>query len=146
LIRAATIFDLDLLVPLFDSYRQFYGKPSDLAFARKFLLERFQHAESVIFLALAEDGTANGFTQLFPSFSSGAAARIHILNDLYVRPEARRKGIGAALLAAAARFAKASGAVRLTLSTEVTNEVAQAVYRREGWTQQTEFTVYNLAL
>src|SRR5437773_952172 len=103
-VRQATIFDLDLLTPLFDAYRQFYRKPSDLALARRFLLERFQHNQSVVFLAMRQDGSAVGFTQLFPSFSSASVARILILNDLFVRPEARRKRIGSVLLAAAARF------------------------------------------
>ncbi len=145
-VRQATIFDLDLIAPLFDAYRQFYRKPSDLGLARRFLLERFQHNQSTVFLALQQDGSAVGFTQLFPSFSSVSAARSFILNDLYVRPEARRKRVGALLLDAAASFARAVGAVRLTLSTEVTNETAQALYEAEGWTRQTDFYVYNLAL
>src|SRR5258708_1782606 len=145
-VRQATIFDLDLLTPLFDAYRQFYRKPSDLGLARRFLLERFQHSESIVFLALQPDGAAVGFTQLFPSFSSVTAARTFILNDLYVRPESRRKRAGALLLDAAASFGRAAGAVRLTLSTEVTNEAAQALYEAEGWTRQTDFYVYNLAL
>src|SRR5260370_1344448 len=145
-VRQATIFDLDLIVPLFDAYRQFYRKQSDLGLARRFLLERFQHNQSIVFLALLPDGSAVGFTQLFPSFSSASAARIFILNDLYVQPEARRKRVGALLLAAAASFGRAVGAVRLTLSTEVTNEAAQALYETERWTRQTDFYVYNLAL
>ena len=63
--------DLDLIVPLFDAYRQFYRQPSDPDRARRFLKERFEHNQSVIFLAFA-DGAAIGFTQLYPSFSSGA--------------------------------------------------------------------------
>ena len=131
-VRQATILDLDLLVPMFDAYRRFYRKPGDLDLARRFLLERFQHNESIIFLAVRQDGSAAGFTQLLPSFSSASAARILILNDLYVRPEARRKGVGALLLAAAAGFGRGIGAVRLTLATEVTNEAAQALYEAGG--------------
>ncbi len=131
---------------MFDAYRQFYRKPSDLGLARRFLLERFQHNQSIVFLALQQDGSAVGFTQLFPSFSSASAARIFILNDLFVQPEARRKRVGSLLLAAAARFGRAVGAVRLILSTEVTNETAQALYETERWTRQTDFYVYNLAL
>ena len=145
-VRQATVFDLDLVAPLFDAYRRFYRKPGDLGLARRFLLERFQHNQSVVFLAVRPDGSAVGFTQLFPSFSSASAARILILNDLFVLPEARRKKVGSLLLAAAARFGRAVGVVRLTLSTEVTNEAAQALYETEGWTRHTDFYVYNLAL
>jgi GNAT superfamily N-acetyltransferase len=144
-IRQGRLDDVDLIVPLFDAYRQFYRKPPDLALAKAFLSERLRRHESVIFIA-ESDGTPVGFTQLFPSFSSGAAARIFILNDLFVAPDARRKGVGKALLHAAAQFARAQGAVRLTLSTEVTNKSAQALYETEGWKLQTEFYVYTLAL
>jgi ribosomal protein S18 acetylase RimI-like enzyme len=145
-VRQATIFDLESIVPLFDAYRQFYRRPSDPDLARRFLLERFQHNESIIFVAVKEDGSAVGFTQLYPSFSSVSAARIFILNDLFVSPEARRSGVGALLLDAAARFGRGAGAARLTLSTEVTNQTAQALYEREGWTRQTEFYSYDLTL
>ena len=145
-VRQATILDLDLLAPLFDAYRQFYRKPSDLDLARRFLLERFQHNQSIVLLAVRQDGSTDGFTQLFPSFSSVSAARILVLNDLFVGPEARRMRVGSLLLAAAASFGQAAGAVRLTLSTEVTNEAAQALYETEGWTRQTDFYVYNLTL
>jgi GNAT superfamily N-acetyltransferase len=145
-VRQATIFDLDLIAPLFDAYRQFYRRPSDPELARRFLVERFQHHESIIFLALVEDGSAVGFTQLFPSFSSLSAARSFILNDLFVAPEARGKRVGSSLLDAAARFGRGVGAVRLTLSTEITNEKAQRLYEREGWKRQTEFYSYDLSL
>jgi ribosomal protein S18 acetylase RimI-like enzyme len=145
-VRQATVFDLDLLAPLFDAYRRFYRMPSDLDLSRRFLLERFQHNESIVFLALRQDGSAVGFTQLFPSFSSVSAARILVLNDLFVSPEARRARVGSLLLAAAAGYGSAIGAVRLTLSTEVTNVAAQALYEREGWKRQTEFYDYTLAI
>jgi GNAT superfamily N-acetyltransferase len=139
-VRRASASDLDLLVPLFDQYRHFYRQPGDVALARRFLSERLQHQESIVFLAMRADGTAMGFTQLFPSFSSASAARIFILNDLFVAPEARRTGVGSMLLAAAVEYGRAAGAVRLTLST------AHALYESAGWTRQTDFYVYNLHL
>lgn len=146
MVRQATIADLDLLVPLFDAYRRFYRQPGDLDLARRFLLDRIQHNQSIIFVALQQNGTAIGFTQLFPSFSSASAGRIFILNDLFVAPQARRHGVGAALLDAAASFGRAAGALRLTLSTEISNETAQALYEANGWRRQTDFYVYNLPL
>ena len=50
------------------------------------------------------------------------------------------------LLDAAAKFGRAAGAVRLTLSTEITNLAAQALYEREGWKRQTGFYSYDLTL
>jgi GNAT superfamily N-acetyltransferase len=137
--------DLDALVPLFDGYRQFYRQASDAAGARRFLRDRIENEQSVIFLALA-DGAAVGFTQLYPSFSSAGMARIFVLNDLFVAPEARRCGAGGALLNAAAKYARNSGAVRLTLSTELTNTAAQTLYEKTGWKRDTVFCVYQLAL
>jgi ribosomal protein S18 acetylase RimI-like enzyme len=63
-----------------------------------------------------------------------------------VHPEARRKGVGSLLLAAAVRFAREAGAVRLTLSTEISNVTAQALYEREGWVRQTDFHSYHFSL
>jgi len=144
-VRRATVADLDLLVPLFDAYRQFYRLPGDLDRARTFLLERFAHNQSVIFLA-CEASEAVGFTQLYPSFSSGAMARIFILNDLFVSFAMRRRGVGAALLNAAAEYGMRTGAVRLVLSTELTNTTAQAVYESAGWKRDSVFCVYQLSL
>lgn len=144
-VRQATVADLNLIVPLFDAYRQFYHQPSEPERARRFLLDRFEHNQSVIFLAF-EDAAAIGFTQLYPSFSSGAMARIFILNDLFVAPQARRRGIGSALLQSAAQYGRHEGALRLVLSTEVTNTTAQSVYERIGWKRDAVFCVYQLAL
>ena len=82
-VRQAALSDLDDLATLFDQYRVFQGQPADLAAARAFLRERFDHGESVVFMAV--DGTpAVGFAQLYPSFSSVALQRVFILNDLFV--------------------------------------------------------------
>jgi GNAT superfamily N-acetyltransferase len=137
--------DLESLAPLFDAYRQFYRKPADLALARRFLAERFERGDSTIFLAVDGDEPV-GFTQLFPSLSSASAARIFILNDLFVAPRARKAGVGRALLAAAAEFGRAEGAVRLTLSTELTNLPAQSLYEAAGWRPDEAFRVYHLML
>jgi GNAT superfamily N-acetyltransferase len=144
-VRQATVADLNLLVPLFDAYRQFYRQSSEPERARRFLLERFEYNQSVIFLAF-EDAAAIGFTQLYPSFSSGAMARIFILNDLFVAPGARQRGVGSALLQAAAQYGRRAGALRLVLSTELTNTTAQSVYERTGWKRDTVYCVYQLAL
>lgn len=145
-VRQASVTDLDAVASLFDGYRQFYGQPGDIGLARSFLEERFRNNQSVVFIATRSDGTAVGFAQLYPSFSSVAAARVFILNDIYVATEARRRGVGARLLQASVHFGRSAGAVRLVLSTAIDNESAQALYASQGWVRDTSFYVYSLSL
>ncbi len=149
-VRRAGAEDLDALAGLFDAYRQFYRQPADVAGARAFLAERIARGESVLFLAElggAElGGKAAGFTQLYPSFTSAGMARIYILNDLFVAPEARGQGVAKALLRRAAEFGRGEGAVRLVLSTATDNFTAQALYEREGWQRDDGFLTYRLGL
>jgi GNAT superfamily N-acetyltransferase len=144
-IHQATIPDLDRLAPLFDGYRQFYGQQSDVPAARAFLLDRFSHSESVIFIA-SRDGEAVGFTQLYPSFSSISVARIYVLSDLFVARSARKRGIGRLLLEAAAAFGRSIGAHQLVLETAKTNSTAQALYESCGWERDNDFYVYAIML
>ena len=145
-VRQAAIHDLEAVVPLFDAYRRFYERPSDPQQARDFLRERFQHHESVIFLAFDEHGTAIGFTQLYPLFSSVSANRKYLLNDLYVVPAARHRGAAKALLTASADFARALGAASLSLTTGSANTPAQQLYESLGWMRDQRFYDYHLIL
>jgi ribosomal protein S18 acetylase RimI-like enzyme len=144
-VRQAVLSDLEALAPLFDSYRQFYGRPSDLPAAIEFLLARFNHGESVLFIA-HEGNQAIGFTQLYPSFSSVSLARTFVLNDLFVCECARRKGVASKLMSAAVDYAGSLGAVRVSLSTATTNKVAQKLYQSAGWQRDEHFLVYHFAV
>ena len=141
-IQQAVITDMDVLVPLFDGYRQFYGQTRDLEAARKFLLDRFNHGDSVLFVA-KEGTSAVGFAQLYPSYSSVSLARIFVLNDLFVVDSARRNGVAKRLLSAAVEYAGSVGAVRISLSTAKTNETAQGLYASAGWKRDEQFYVYH---
>ena len=134
---------LDELTQLFDAYRQFYRQASDTSGAQAFLHERLTQGDSVVFVAFL-DGKPAGFTQLYPSFSSVSMAQIWILNDLFVAKHARRNGVAQVLMERAAEFGKETGAARLSLQTEVTNEAAQALYEVLGWEKETSFYTYSL--
>jgi GNAT superfamily N-acetyltransferase len=142
LTRQAILDDLEAVVPLFDAYRQFYNQPSDPGAARVFLRDKFNHGESVIFLAW-EGATPVGLTQLFPSFSSVSMARVFLLNDLFVLPSHRRQGVGALLLEAAVQYGRAMRAVRLSLTTNIANVTAQATYEAQGWKRDEAFYAYH---
>lgn len=145
-IRKATLADLDLIVPLFDGYRQFYRQESDLDGARLFLQQRLELKESVIYIAFApadrsfsEGGKADndnneavGFTQLYPIFSSVSMERMLLLNDLFIHPDHRGKGIGKLLIDTAKDFCKETNQKGIVIQTETTNR-AQHLYEREGF-------------
>lgn len=141
-IRQAVLADLDDLTVVFDQYRQFQGKAPDAKACRAFLRERFDHGESVVFLALL-DGRPVGMAQSYPSFSSTALARVFILNDLFVSGAGRRAGVATALLQAVENYAWTFGACRVSLNVAQSNLPAQDLYRARGWTQDNEFFMFH---
>ncbi|MCB0465799.1 MAG: GNAT family N-acetyltransferase [Aequorivita sp.] len=128
----ASISNLDQLVPLFDGYRVFYKQTSDPEAVRKFLKERLTNQDSILFICLDNSDKGLGFTQLYPSFSSVSMQRTYILNDLFVAPEARKKGVGEALMQHAKQFAMKKKSKGLTLETAIDNP-AQTLYKKLGW-------------
>lgn len=86
--------------------------------------------KSVVFFALS-GGDGNGFTQLYPSFSSLSMRRLWILNDLFVAATARKQGVGAALLERAKQFAVETNAKGLVLET-VADNPARKLYETNG--------------
>jgi ribosomal-protein-alanine N-acetyltransferase len=145
-VRVATAADASRVAPLFDAYRQFYGLPSNRPLAQRYLAERLALGESVVLLAEAADGTARGFLQMYPTFSSLRAARVFVLYDLYVEAGVRRCGVARHLMEAAATHARAAGAVALTLQTARTNVAARRLYESLGWKRDDEFLEYWLEL
>lgn len=137
----AGLEQLDELAILFDAYRVFYEQKSDLEAAIVFLKNRLSQNESVIYIALDKNEKALGFTQLYPTFSSVSMQKVYILNDLYVLPEMRGKGIGEALLNRAKTFAKANHLKGLALETAIDNP-AQKLYEKLGWEKNSDFHHY----
>lgn len=141
-VRQAVLSDLGELTILFNQYREFQGQPGDLRAARAFLQARFDHGESVVFIA-HEGHAAVGFAQLYPGYSSVSLARVFVLNDLYVHESGRRKGVASGLLAAVESYAWSLGAVRVTLNVARSNAPGQALYKAQGWSQDEQFYMYH---
>ena len=144
-IRRATPADLDQLVPLFEAYRLFYEEAPAVERSRRFLAARLAEGDAVIFVA-GDGGTAVGFTQLYPLFSSTRCQRLWLLNDLFVSDQARGRGVAGQLMAAAERFAADDGACGLELATAHTNLRAQGLYESRGWKLDEVFRRYELAV
>jgi len=130
---------------LFNAYRMFYGQPSDLEGAVQFLNERLEQKDSVIFIAY-RGGVAAGFVQLYPLFSSVGMKRTYILNDLFVDPEFRKRGLGRELMEQAFEFCKQEGAGSVSLQTAPDNHRAKALYEKAGMQLDTEYDWYSKVL
>ena len=140
MVRKVTSDDLPALSELFDAYRVFYEKDSDVTAAASFLNERINKGDSVIFV-FEENGELTGFTQLYPLFSSTRMKPLWLLNDLYVKPKHRGKGHSIALIDAAKKLAIDTGAAGLMLETAKSNDVGNQLYPKTGFVCEWTFTI-----
>ena len=91
------------------------------------------------------DGEPVGFALFFHNYSTFLARRGLYLEDLFVKPEWRGRGVGGALLRHLASIAVARECGRFEWAVLDWNESAIRVYEALGATPQTEWTVYRLA-
>ena len=108
---------------------------------RESLFGAAPHAEAIIARA---GGEGVGFALWFHSYSTFLARRGLYLEDLFVLPEWRGRGIGRALLGHLARVAMERGCGRMEWSVLDWNEQAIGVYRGIGARAMDEWTVYRL--
>tara|TARA_R110002051_G_scaffold283677_2_gene345559 strand:- start:1378 stop:1824 length:447 start_codon:yes stop_codon:yes gene_type:complete len=131
--RKAEIKDLDALTILFDKYRVFYRKDSDIASAKSFLKARISNQDSEIFVAENTEQQLVGFVQLYPLFSSTKMMKLWLLNDLFVNYDYRKKGISLGLMDKAKELVEKSGACGMYLETEKSNLVGNNLYPKAGF-------------
>jgi GNAT superfamily N-acetyltransferase len=94
---------------------------------------------------LAESGPEPvGFALFFPSFSTFEGTHGIYLEDLFVRPEWRGKGVGLALLRRLASLAIERGCARVEWAVLDWNEPAIGFYERIGARPMSDWTVYRL--
>ena len=141
--RQANINDIEKVAVLFDAYRQFYEQEPNLEFAARFIGDRLNNNESIIFLVEDESQNALGFCQIYPSFCSVIAAPIYTLSDLFVSPKARKSGAGKLLLEQARQHAQSNSIPRMDLTTAKTNLTAQSLYESLGWVRDEIYYAYN---
>lgn len=123
LVRRAVVADLDQLVAL--EQRSFSGDMLSRAQYRRHL----DSHSALVLKAHAEAPQLLGSAVLFFRRSSPLAR----LSSLATLPEARGRGIGAALLEAAAAAATARGSRALRLEVRTDNASAIALYERVGF-------------
>jgi GNAT superfamily N-acetyltransferase len=128
---------LGRLLPLMRGYCNFYSvEPSDealLAMSRALMADPVH--EGVQLLATA-DGEDAGFATLFWSWETTSSGRIGVMNDLFVSPACRGRGVSSVLISACLDRCREHGAVRMVWQTAVDNLAAQAVYEHAGATRE----------
>jgi GNAT superfamily N-acetyltransferase len=91
------------------------------------------------------DGEACGFALFFRTFSTFVGKPGIYLEDLYVRPAARGRGVGRALLSRLAQLAVERGCGRVEWAVLDWNEPAERFYRGMGAERMEEWRVFRLA-
>jgi ribosomal protein S18 acetylase RimI-like enzyme len=124
-----------------DSYREYFKQPRNPSKVETFLYEKFEHLESVIFIA-EQDSEVIGFAQLYPIFSSLRLQRVWLLNDFYINEEYRFRGVGKKLFTKVKEFTMLTKSKGIELSVEHTNEKAWRFWEKQGFNIDDEFRYY----
>ncbi|WP_312508116.1 GNAT family N-acetyltransferase [Chryseobacterium culicis] len=139
--RKAILSDLPQLAELFDQYRVFYHKTTDIPAATNFLQERLENKDSEIFVA-EENDALTGFVQLYPIFSSTRMQRYWLLNDLYVNKDHRGKGYSKELIEKAKELCRSSKACGILLETGKNNDIGNQLYPSCGFERYDSVNFY----
>ncbi|HUZ71326.1 MAG TPA: GNAT family N-acetyltransferase [Candidatus Saccharimonadales bacterium] len=127
------------LLPLARAYCDFYhSQPSDdslLLLMRALIADPAR--EGAQFLA-SDSGSDVGFATVYWSWETTISSRVGVMNDLFVIPASRGRGVGSALIDACLHRCREHGAARMIWQTAPGNVRAQAVYdhiraTRETW-------------
>jgi GNAT superfamily N-acetyltransferase len=133
-VEGAARDDLPKLLPLMRGYCDFYGaSPPDEGLERMAMaLVDAPDSEGMLLVARGDGGAPVGFAAVGWKWSSLRAARVAVMEDLFVDPDARGSGAGLALIEACAERARANGAPCMLWMTATDNHRAQSVYERAG--------------
>jgi GNAT superfamily N-acetyltransferase len=132
-VRPAKHEDRAQLIELIKGYFAFYRTafPGEQKLAD--LLDALERdPDRGVQLVADADGRLLGFATLYACLDTLIADRILVMNDLFVDPTLRRRGIGAALFDASLAYATEHGYARLDWVTAADNLDAQRFYERHG--------------
>ena len=132
-VRPAERKDRPQLLELIKGYFAFYRTPFPTDPTMEAFLDRLARDPGLgIQLVADEGGQLQGFTSLYACLDTLRADRILVMNDLFVDPSLRNRGIGEALFDASLAYAVAHGYARLDWVTAADNHAAQRFYDRHG--------------
>jgi len=142
--RALSAPDYDRWLVLWGQYLEFYKhelpqEQTELTFARLINPDSGFHA-----LVVEQDGQIVGFTHYSYTNSTWSKNSDCYLEDLFVDPDFRGRGLGRKLIKAVEAAARAKNARRLYWFTHKDNRTAQRLY--DSLAKQNEFVTYEIEL
>lgn len=147
-IRPATPDDLSLILKLIRDLAEYEREPQAVVATPDLLRQNLFGTPGrppVATCLIGElDGRAEGFAIYFFNFSTWLGRPGVYLEDLFVRPAARRAGLGKALLTRIAAIARDRGCGRMEWAVLDWNEPAIGFYKSLGAVPMSEWTVYRL--
>ena len=143
IIRNCNEEDIDQIALLFDAYRVFYEKSSDVGAAKSFLADRIKNNEAKIFVAENANNRLIAFVQLYPLFSSTRMKKLLLLNDLFVDENYRGQGISEKLIDACKVYCKSINACGLILETAKSNIVGNKLYPKTNFVLDNDHNYYS---
>lgn len=145
-LRAAVPDDITTILALVRELAEYAREPHAVTATEEMLhAALFGDEKPIAYAVIAElDAEPVGFALYFFNFSTWLGKPGLYLEDLYVRPSARRNGVGKALLIHLMKIANARGCGRMEWAVLDWNEPAIAFYKSLGAEPQDESTVYRL--
>lgn len=145
MIRLAEPADVPVLLQLVRELAEYEREPDAVRVTPEDLRAQLACARPPFECVVAEwDGAPAGMALFFQNYSTWRGRPGVYLEDLFVRPEFRRRGIGRALLAHLARLARERGCARLEWAVLDWNAPAIAFYRALGAVALDTWTVFRL--
>lgn len=146
ILRQATSADVPLILSFVRELAEFEKLAHEVVATEEQLAESFFGEGKVAEAILGYyEGRAVGIAIFFHNFSTFVGRRGLYLEDLYIRPEMRGKGLGKILLSYLARLAAERGCGRFEWWVLDWNERALKFYRALGAEPMDEFTVQRVS-
>ncbi|MBB6053810.1 GNAT family N-acetyltransferase [Armatimonas rosea] len=147
-VRPATPADGSNFLSLIQALADYEALPGPTDDAKERLLaDAFAHQPPRFFVHLAfdeESAEPLGYTITFFTYSTFLAKPTLFLEDFFVLPEARTKGVGSALFDFQVREASRLGCGRMEWTCLDWNELAQGFYNKRGATHLKDWWIYRL--
>ena len=146
-LRTAVPADIPAILDLIRELAEFERDPDSAVATPDLMYDALFGPRAVAHAIMAEDDSGTlGFALYFFNFSTWTGRRGLYLEDFYVRPAARRKGVGRKLFARLASIAQECGCGRMELSVLNWNVDARRFYERLGGFPMDDWTHYRFGV